>query len=150
METLNKLDYNGILTRILDIKMAIRREEREEEITTKYEETMKGIEIIEDAIQRRDWYEQMEELKRFYTDISGKMITIETPEIRIPEPENIRQTLFSHEDKPENVEVIREEQDARELHQEIHERLKKMDRDGTGEKDGKRKTKRDKENSTRK
>jgi hypothetical protein len=119
LETLKKLDYNGIMTRILDIKMMMRQKAEKIEIAAKYGETLKGIELVEDAIQRKDWYDQMEELKRFYTDISGKTITIEIPEVEVPNPSNIRQTLFSHEDRPENVVVIKEEQDASKLHQEI-------------------------------
>jgi hypothetical protein len=127
LETLTKLDYNGVLTRILKIKLAMRKGEEEEVIAKEYMDTLKGIEIIEDAIQRKDWLNQMEDLKKFYEEISGKTITIELPEVEIPNPENIRQTLFSHEDKPENVEVIRDEQDASTLHQEIKERLKILD-----------------------
>jgi hypothetical protein len=122
LKTLKKLDYNGIMTRILEIKMMMRQDAEENEIAMKYCETMKGIELVEDALQRKDWYEQMEDLKRFYSEISGRTITIEIPEIETPNPKNIRQTLFSHEYKPENVIVIREEQDASKLRQEIKER----------------------------
>jgi hypothetical protein len=59
LETLKKLDFNGILTRILDIKMMMRHEAEESEIAEKYNDTIKGIEIIDDALQRKDWYEQM-------------------------------------------------------------------------------------------
>jgi hypothetical protein len=98
METLTKLDYNGILTRILKIKLAMRKEEEEEIIAKEYMDTLKGIELIEDAIQRKDWYNQMEDLRKFYEEISGKTITIEIPDIELPSPMNVRQTLFSHED----------------------------------------------------
>jgi outer membrane biosynthesis protein TonB len=67
-------------------------------------------------------------LKIFYNDIIGRTITIELPIVEMPNPTNIRQTLFSHEDKPENVIVIREEQDARELHQEKQEKREKVEK----------------------
>jgi hypothetical protein len=105
----------------------MRKEEEEEVIAREYMDTLKGIEIIEDAVQRKDWINQMDDLRKFYEEISGRTITIELPEVEVPNPENIKQTLFSHEDKPENVEVIREEQDARGLHQEIKERLQLLD-----------------------
>jgi hypothetical protein len=51
------------------------------------------------------------------------------PVAKNPRTRKYKTTLFSHEDKPENVEIIREEQDVSELHQEIKERLQKMDKD---------------------
>jgi hypothetical protein len=126
LETLKRIDYNGIMTAILDIKMMMRKAEEEEIICTRYTGALKRIEIIDDAIQRKDWLEQMRDLKTFYFELYEKIITIEIPEIEIPTPMNIRQTMFSHEDKPENVEVIREEQDASKLHQKLKERMKEV------------------------
>jgi hypothetical protein len=68
----------------------------------------------------------MEDLKTFLKDLKGEVITIEVPQNPIPTPENVMQPILNHQDKPKNVEVIREEQDARELHREIVERTKKM------------------------
>jgi hypothetical protein len=84
-----------------------------------------GKDPVADSLQRKDWYEQMKELKTFYFEISEKIITIQIPEVELSTPENIKQTLFSHEDSPKNVIVIREEQDASSLHQEIKERKEK-------------------------
>jgi hypothetical protein len=112
------------MTAILDLKMTMRKAVDEDIISAQYVETFKRIEFIDDALQRKDWFEQMRELKTFYFELYEKIITIEIPEIEIPTPTNIKQTLFSHEDKPENVTIIREEQNASKLHQEIKERIK--------------------------
>jgi hypothetical protein len=42
----------------------------------------------------------MEDLKIYYKDLYNETITIEIPEVEIPHPMNIKQTLFSHQDKP--------------------------------------------------
>jgi hypothetical protein len=122
---LKKLDYNGIMTAILDLKMMIRKGEEKEYICKQFNDTLKRIGIIEDSIERNDWYIQMEDLKIYYKDLYNEIITIEIPEVEIPYPKNIKQTLFSHQDKPGNVIVIEEEQDARSLHQEVMERRAK-------------------------
>jgi hypothetical protein len=61
----------------------------------------------------------MEELKGYFKNLNGEIITIEILQKLIPTPENIVQTLLGHQDNLRNVEVIREEQDARKLHEEI-------------------------------
>jgi hypothetical protein len=119
LDTLKKLDNNDIMTAILDLKMMIRKGEEKEFICTQFKDTLKRIGIIEDSIERNDWNSQMNDLKEYYRELYNETITIEIPEAEIPYPTNIRQTLFSHQDKPENVIVIREEQDARDLHEEM-------------------------------
>jgi hypothetical protein len=54
LETLKGLDYNGIMTAILDIKMMMRKNEDKETITKQFTETVKRIGIIEDSIERND------------------------------------------------------------------------------------------------
>jgi hypothetical protein len=80
---------------------------------------LKRIEIIQDSIERNDSYVQIEELKEYFKDLNNETITIEIPQKQIPTPENIIQPLLWHQDKSENVQVIREEQDTRDLHNEI-------------------------------
>jgi hypothetical protein len=54
LETLNKLDSNGIMTTILSIKMKIRLHEDKEEICEQKIDALKRIEIIQDSIERND------------------------------------------------------------------------------------------------
>jgi hypothetical protein len=105
--------------------MMIRKGVEKEFIGKQFNETLKRISIIEDSIERNEWNSQMEELKIYYRDLYNEIITIEMPVAEIPHPMNIEQTFFSHQDKPENVIVIREEQNAKELHQELIERKSK-------------------------
>jgi hypothetical protein len=74
---------------------------------------------MQDSIERNDSYIQIEEPKEYFKDLNNETITIEIPQKQIPTPESIIQPLLGHQDKPENVQVIREEQDARDLHNEI-------------------------------
>jgi hypothetical protein len=104
------------------LKMMIRKGKEKEFLCRQFNDTLRRIAIIEDSIERNDWYTQMEDLKIYYKDLYNETITIEIPEVEIPYPKNIKQALFSHQNKPENVIVIRDEQDARSLHQEILER----------------------------
>jgi hypothetical protein len=124
LEILNKLDNNGIMTSILSIKMMIRKHAEKEDIRNQFIDTIKRIGIIDDARERNDWYSQKEELKLYFKDLNGEIITMDVPQNSIPTPNNMIQTLIGHQDKPRNVEVIREEQDARELHKEIIECIK--------------------------
>jgi hypothetical protein len=117
-ETLNRLDNNGITTAILNIKMMIRLKEDKEEICKQIIDTLKRIEIIQDSKERNDWYTQIEELKEYFRDLNNEIITIEVPQNQIPTPRNILEPLLGHQDKIESVQVIREEQDARDLHKE--------------------------------
>jgi hypothetical protein len=124
LDTLKKLDYNGIMTAIIDLKTMIRKETEKDYICKQFIEIIKRIGIIEDSIEKNDWYSQMNDLKEYYKELYDEVITIEIPECEFPNPVNIRQTLFCHQDKPENVTIIREEQDASTLHQEIQTRIK--------------------------
>jgi hypothetical protein len=119
LDDLKKLDYNGIMTAILDLKMMIRKEVEKDYICKQFKDTLKRIGIIEDSMERNDWYSQMNNLKEYYRELYNETVTIEIPEAEIPYPTNIRQTLFSHQDNPENVIVIREEQDAKNLHEKV-------------------------------
>jgi hypothetical protein len=112
LEILNKLDNNGIMTSILNIKMMIRKQVEKEEISSQFIDAIKRIGIIKDTIERNDWYSQMEELEIYFKDLNGEAITIEVSQSPIPTPDNLRQTLLNHQDKPKNVEAIREEQEA--------------------------------------
>jgi hypothetical protein len=47
LETLKSIDFNGIMTAILDLKMKMRKEVDENEITTQNNEKLKRIEIID-------------------------------------------------------------------------------------------------------
>jgi hypothetical protein len=55
-------------------------------------------------------------LKGYFKDINNEIITIEITQSIIQTPMNIIQPLLGYHDKRKNVQVIREEQDARELH----------------------------------
>jgi hypothetical protein len=79
LETLNKLDNNGIMTAIRNIMMMIRKHEEKEEICNQIIDTIRRIGIIEDSIERKDWYIQIEELKEYFKDLNNEIITIETP-----------------------------------------------------------------------
>jgi hypothetical protein len=61
----------------------------------------------------------IEELKEYFEDLNNETIIIEISEKQIPISESIVQPLLRHQDKPENGEIIREEQDAREEHIEL-------------------------------
>jgi hypothetical protein len=87
-------------------------------------DTINRFGIIESTIEMDDWYSQMEELKTYLKDLNGEVITIEVSQCSVPTPNNLRQPLLGHQDKPENVEVIEEEEEPRELHKEIIERIK--------------------------
>jgi Asp-tRNA(Asn)/Glu-tRNA(Gln) amidotransferase C subunit len=54
LDTLKSLDYNGIMTAILDIKTMIRKDVEKEFISKQFIETVKRIGIIEDSIERND------------------------------------------------------------------------------------------------
>jgi hypothetical protein len=112
--------------------------------------TINRIVIIEDTIERNDWYSQMEELKIYFKDLNGEVINIEVPQSPIPTPDNLMQTLLNHQDKPKNEEVVREEQDARELHKEIMERTKPAQKIQGREKKEKKEKKNNKEKSPKK
>jgi hypothetical protein len=71
LEIVNKLDNNGIMTSILNIKTMIRKHGEKEEICSQIIGTIKRIGIIEDTIERNDWYTQMEELKEYFKDLNG-------------------------------------------------------------------------------
>jgi hypothetical protein len=138
------------MTTILKIKMIIRLKEDKEEICKEIGDTLKRIGIIQDSIERNDWYAQIEELKEYFRDLSNGTITIEIPEVQLPIPENIMQPLLNHQDKPENVEVIREEQDTRELHDKERKKQKEKRVPHTNQKEkkiekGKNKTKKQQE-----
>jgi hypothetical protein len=122
LDILKKLDYDGIMTAIVDLTMMIRKEVGKEVIGKQFNDTLRRIGIIEDSIERNDWYSQMKDLKEYCRELYNETITIEIPEIEFPYPLNIKQTLFNHQDKPENVIVIREEQNARGLHEEVIKR----------------------------
>jgi hypothetical protein len=124
LDTLNKLNYNGIMTTMLNIKMMIRKHEEKEEKCDQIISTIKRIGIIEDSIERNDWYMQIEELKGYFKDLNNEIITIETPQSIMPTPTNIIQLLLGYHDNPKNVQVIREEENARELHNEWNEEPK--------------------------
>jgi hypothetical protein len=62
---------------------------------------------------------QIEEPKEYFRDLNNETITIEILQKQIPTPENIIQPLLGHQDNPKNVQVISEEQDARDLYNEI-------------------------------
>jgi hypothetical protein len=119
LEILNKLDNNGIMTAISRIKMKIMLHEDKEEICEQIIDTLKRREIIQDSIEINDWYAHIEELKEYFKDLNNEMITTEIPQKQISTPENIIQPLLGHQDKPEKVQAIREEQEARDLHKEI-------------------------------
>jgi hypothetical protein len=52
LEVLMRIDYNGITTKILLIKLRIKKRQVKETIERRIKETMKRIEIIEDAIEK--------------------------------------------------------------------------------------------------
>jgi hypothetical protein len=64
---------------------------------------------------------QIEEPKEYFKDLNNETITLEIPQKQIPTPRNIIQPLLWHQEKPENGQVIREEQDVKDLHNEIRE-----------------------------
>jgi hypothetical protein len=80
-------------------------------------------------------------LKEYFKDLNNEIITIEIPQKQIPSPGNIVQRLLGHQDKPEKVEVIREEQDARNLHSEIEKVDESMLNEQQRNNDNQRKTK---------
>jgi hypothetical protein len=86
LDILKKLDYNGIMTAILDLKMMIRKGEEKEFIGKQFNDTLKRIGIIEDSIERNDWYTQMEDLKISYRDLYNETTTIEIPEVKFHTP----------------------------------------------------------------
>jgi hypothetical protein len=66
LDIVKKLDYNGIMTVILDLKMMIRKGAEKEFIGKQFNDTLRRIGIIEDSIERNDWYSQMQDLKDYY------------------------------------------------------------------------------------
>jgi hypothetical protein len=81
--------------------MMMRKGVEKEYICKQFIETNKRIGIIEDSIEKNDWYSQTNDLKEYYKELYNEVITIEISECEFPNPVNIRQTLFCHQDKPE-------------------------------------------------
>jgi uncharacterized protein with PIN domain len=119
LETLSKMDNNGIMAAILNIEMKIMLHESKKVECEEIIDTLKRIGVIKDSIERNDRYTQMEESKEYVRLLNNEIITIEAPQAQIPAPENIIQPLLEHYDKSMNVEIVKEEQDANKLHEEI-------------------------------
>jgi predicted Zn-ribbon and HTH transcriptional regulator len=115
------------MTTILDLKKRIRLLDEKEEICKDINKLVKRINIIEDSMERKDWYEQLEEVKEYYKQLNGEELVTTMSEINMSKPENIITPLLGDGDRPKDVEVIREIQEGKELHEEIKEMMKQTE-----------------------
>jgi enolase len=80
---LKSINNNGITPIILDLKMRIRLLDIKEEIRKCVNKLVERINIIEDSMKRKDWYEQLEEVKEYCKQLNGEELDATMLEIDI-------------------------------------------------------------------
>jgi hypothetical protein len=130
LDTLKSIDSNGLMTAILNLKKRIRILDYDEDLQKDLKQLLGRINKLKDSEERKEWYEQIREIKEYYKQIKGEELNVELPETSRSQPENIITPLLGYNDKRKEGKLIREIQEGKNLHEEIKERMKQTKEQG--------------------